>query len=414
MATTPARGAILVLPSSSAGQQGPVGAFVSTAGWASAMRRVVGESWVVTARGEVVGTETLRAEGSSPRLAPPTRRAARRLVPVVVKTALKDARDWRRARRCVIPVDGPWRHHDVAFVWQRHELFHDEGIDLAAALHVPAVVFVPAPLVWQARVWGVRRPGWGAFVERVGEARALARADVVACGSDAVVEQVQRMGVDPQRTVVTPTGVDVELFARGRGDRSLRDAFGLDGFVVGWVGSFRRFHALEQLVDALAGLEGATLLLVGDGPERAHIEARARAAGVRCVVTGTVPHDDLPRHLGAMDVAVVVAAADAPFHYSPLKLAEYLAAGLPVVAPRAGDLAERLHDGVDAILVPPGDTGALRSALERLRADPAERARLAAGATAAAAGWSWDRSVEILLAAIDRVRPRPVGRQPPW
>jgi len=104
-----------------------------------------------------------------------------------------------------------------------------------------------------------------------------------------------------------------------------------------------------------------------------------------------------------MDVALVLAAADAPFHYSPLKLAEYLAAGLPVIAARAGDLPHQLRDGVDAILVPPGDHAELASVLARLQSDPGERLRLAAAARSAAAErFSWDQSVEQVLEAARR------------
>ena len=108
-----------------------------------------------------------------------------------------------------------------------------------------------------------------------------------------------------------------------------------------------------------------------------------------------------------MDVALVLAAADAPFHYSPLKLAEYLAAGLAVVAPRAGDLPKQLHDGVDALLVRPGDSDELAAALLRLQRDPEERGRLGnAARSAAAERWSWDRSVEQVLDAAQRSRGR--------
>jgi glycosyltransferase involved in cell wall biosynthesis len=121
--------------------------------------------------------------------------------------------------------------------------------------------------------------------------------------------------------------------------------------------------------------------------------------------TGTVAHDEIPSYLAAMDVAVVLAASDRTFHYSPLKLAEYLLAGLPVVAPRAGELPARLHDGVDAVLVEPGDPAALARALRRLRDDPDARARLGRGARAAADDWSWDRSAARVLAAASAARP---------
>jgi hypothetical protein len=75
---------------------------------------------------------------------------------------------------------------------------------------------------------------------------------------------------------------------------------------------------------------------------------------------------------------------------APWKLAEYLAAGLPVIAPRVAQCTERLRDGVDAPLVTPGDTSALAEALEHLRADPAARAALGLRARAAAErGGSW-------------------------
>jgi glycosyltransferase involved in cell wall biosynthesis len=201
--------------------------------------------------------------------------------------------------------------------------------------------------------------------------------------------------------VITPTGLDPALVRGGVDGGRVRAALGLgEAFVVGWVGSFRKFHALDVGVDALARVPGATFLLVGDGPERAPIEARARARGVRVVCTGTVPHDDVPEYLAAMDAALLLADKGGPFHYSPLKLAEYLAAGLPVVAPRAGDLPAQLRDEIDALLVPPGDVAALAAAVRRLRDDAPLRARLASGAHAAAGLRTWDASVDRLLAAL--------------
>jgi phosphatidylinositol alpha 1,6-mannosyltransferase len=84
-----------------------------------------------------------------------------------------------------------------------------------------------------------------------------------------------------------------------------------------------------------------------------------------------------------------------------LKLAEYLSAGIPVIAPLAGGLPAQLHDDVDALLVPAGDRAALTVALRRLRNEPATRERLARGARAAADHWSWDRSVARVLSAVD-------------
>jgi glycosyltransferase involved in cell wall biosynthesis len=400
--STPRRGAILALPTTPTGQHGPVAAWLSTAGWASGVRRVLGEAWIVTASG-LVDEASVRSEASHAQLAPPSGRAPHHRVPIVAKTAFKDAREWRRAQQFAVTADGPWRANDVVFVWQRHELFHRAGLRLARRLGVPSVLFVPAPLVWQAKHWGTRRPGYASAIEHFGETRSFVRADVVAVGSEAVAEHLARLGVAERRLVVTPTGLDPDVFGELRNGRSLRRSLQLDGrFVVGWVGSFRNFHGLDQAVDALVDMPDATLLLVGDGPERCRIEERARRGGVAVVSTGTVPHDAVPELLAAMDVGLVLAPAGQPFHYSPLKLAEYLASGVAVVAPRAGGIPSQLADGSEALLFEPADVADLARCLRRLRDEPEDRARLAAaGRRAALDRWSWDRSVERVVAAVE-------------
>ena len=119
-------------------------------------------------------------------------------------------------------------------------------------------------------------------------------------------------------------------------------------------------------------------MLVGDGPERPHLEDLATALGVRdaVVFTGTVRHDELPEYLGAMDATIVTARAGQAFHYSPLKLREYLASGCPVVAPRIGEVSRTVTDGVDALLYEPGDADGLAERILRLHASPDLATRL--------------------------------------
>jgi glycosyltransferase involved in cell wall biosynthesis len=210
--------------------------------------------------------------------------------------------------------------------------------------------------------------------------------------------------------MVTPSGADLSMFGELPDRDQVREELRLKNrFVVGWVGSFRKFHALEQAVEALAGMEGATLLLVGDGPERARVRELGREAGVAVRLTGTVPYQEIPKYLAAMDAALVLCSPDQPFHYSPLKLAEYLAAGLPVVAPNVAQLHDRLTDGVDAVLVPPGDASALAGSLKQLRDDPELRAKLGAEARRTARqNWSWDTELNRVLERLAGGAPRPV------
>jgi glycosyltransferase involved in cell wall biosynthesis len=100
-----------------------------------------------------------------------------------------------------------------------------------------------------------------------------------------------------------------------------------------------------------------------------------------------------------MDVGVVMGEPRS-FYYSPLKLAEYLAAGLPVVAPDVEPLGKLLEPDGNAVLYPAGEVGALRRALTDLATDAPRRQRLRAGALATAPQWSWDEQVRRVRAAV--------------
>jgi len=96
------------------------------------------------------------------------------------------------------------------------------------------------------------------------------------------------------------------------------------------------------------------------------------------------------------------------FYFSPLKVYEYMAAGLPVVASRVGQLQKLIEPGVNGLLVPPGDTAALAAALGRLQSDPQLRLRLGQAARAAVIRQhTWDAVAEQILRL---AAPSPGGR----
>ena len=375
-------------PNRAGGQTAPVASWISVASWAAAARRLWGQSWIVTPEGILEPEEIMqRASDPAALKGPPGSASLRRKIPTIVKTGLKDARKALEARQFrEAGLEGPWRSEDVRFVWQRHDLFHDAGVAAAKALERPLVVFTPALIVQEAAGWGVKRPGWQGLLERTAEAPLLKAADVVACGSVEIAEQVGRLGVPEARLLVTPNGVDPEMFSPEKRGDDVRQRLGLEErFVIGWVGSFRKFHGLDMALEAMKTIESeipeATLLLVGDGLERAHIEETVHALDLRNVVmTGTVGYLEIPEHIAAMDVAVITDRGSGPFHYSPLKLREYMAAGKAVIAPRIGEMARWLVDGEDAVLVESGDTKDLAVAIVHLHERPDLRDRLGAAA----------------------------------
>ena len=190
-----------------------------------------------------------------------------------------------------------------------------------------------------------------------------------------------------ERIHVVPNGVDPNRFPD-----SLRPSCpGPPGsFTIGFVGTLKPWHGLTTLVEAFAllkqGAPEARLLLVGDGPERSRLEAELAKRGIResSVFTGAVAPHEVPGWLASMDVAVAPYPKLANFYFSPLKVYEYLAAGLPIVASRIGQLADLLRHEETGLLCPPGDAAALAQSLERLRGDLALRKRLGMAARAAA------------------------------
>jgi glycosyltransferase involved in cell wall biosynthesis len=369
------------------GQRGPVAPWITMASWARAAAARHGDAFVLTPEGALDPTDALvRATPPAAPVGAPARPSWRRWIPEPAVTLAKDGRRIGQNRAFERALDrARWRAASVPYVFQLHGLFWDAGLRLARDLGVPSVLVVDACQVEEARSWGVHRPGWSHLAERTGEAPALRAADLVVCVSDEVAASVARVAGRRAGVIVVPNGVDTDVFTPDPDARAAdrEHAVGdTPGFVVGWSGSFRSFHGLEVLVEAAAKLRDRipelTLLLVGDGLGRPAIEAAARDAGVRALFPGTVPYFDVPRYLRAMDVAVVLASST-QFHYSPVKLREYQACGVPVIAAAAGEMG-RMRDGDTLVPVAPHDPAALARAIEQLHDDRVRANAMAARA----------------------------------
>jgi len=191
------------------------------------------------------------------------------------------------------------------------------------------------------------------------------------------------LGVRAERLLVVPNGVHLEPYQyadREATRRLARQRLELppgDGLVLGFVGFYRKWHRLDLAVRCLArpGFERARLVLVGAGPSQEKLAAAAGELGVaeRVHFAGTRPHLEIPELLTAFDIALVPGIN---LYASPLKLQEYLAAGLAVVAPDQSNLREVLVDGENALLFHAGNQDDLHAALLRLARDAELRGRL--------------------------------------
>jgi glycosyltransferase involved in cell wall biosynthesis len=172
---------------------------------------------------------------------------------------------------------------------------------------------------------------------------------------------------------------------------------GTRAFTVLFVGRLVERKGVPTLLDAWnqASLPNARLVIVGDGPDRAALEARAAALGIDPTVEfrGRVSDEELAAAYATADVFVLPAVLDVRGDTEGLGvvLLEAMASNIPVLASAAGGITDVVIDNESGLLVPPGDVGALAEALQRLHRDPELRARLAAGGVARGGdALSWD------------------------
>jgi glycosyltransferase involved in cell wall biosynthesis len=261
-------------------------------------------------------------------------------------------------------------------VYERYSLWSYAGMEFARAAEVPGLLEVNAPLIEEQAEF--RSLTHRDKAEEVAK-RAFAAADVVIAVSDEMAAFLEKYSATRDKTQVIPNGVDPERIKPG-----LTPAWPAkrDLFTIGFVGSLKPWHGLPVLVEAFQKFyqeePNSRLLIVGDGPEATKLNDELRKHGLdkATLMTGAVSPDHVPGWLASMDAAVAPYPDLPRFYFSPLKVFEYMAAGLPVIASRVGQIARVIQHEVNGLLVPPGDSSALAAAFRQLRNNPEMSARL--------------------------------------
>lgn len=283
--------------------------------------------------------------------------------------------------------------YEVALASRLAEVVEEEGIDVVHAHY--AIPHTLAALLVKEVVAPHRLPVvttlHGTDITIVGQDRAYARmtsyairaSDVVTAVSEYLRRETDRVFGALRPIDVIPNFVDLQRFHPYR-EPSRRRAFARTGeALLVHVSNFRPVKRSVAAVEVLARVvreRPAVLLMVGDGPDRAACEARARELGVR----------DRVRFAGAQaEVESLLPLADLfllPSEYESFGLAalEAMACGTPTVAFAAGGLPEVIEDGVDGRLLPPHDDLAMGEAVLALLRDDAVRGAMGVAARAAA------------------------------
>ncbi len=298
-------------------------------------------------------------------------------------------------------------------VYERLSLFGTAGARITAGLTgCRHVVEVNALLAEEESAW--RGLHQSALAQRI-ERRVLNSADLTAAVSDEVSEKIRRVAPGARRAVV-PNGVDVARFQNLPDRRQARAALGLPiGTPLAcFVGALRPWHGVEVALDAVALLQNLELAIVGDGPVRASLEDHAARLGIaeRVHFLGHRDHSDAIRALAASDIALAPYPALEGFSFSPLKLYEYLAAGVPVVASAIGQIPAILDGGRWGTLVRPGDAEDLAAGLGRVLLDrPTARTVALAARAHTLANDGWDKRAQRICDLVTDIDTRESSRE---
>lgn len=273
-------------------------------------------------------------------------------------------------------------------VTERYYNFAGGGVLAARRLGVPALLEVNALMVDPPAVFKRRLDDrLGAPMRRWAVAQCRMADRIVTPLHATVPPEVPR-----EKIVELPWGAAVERFLpeqvsgcggveMSRCDENATSPHVRTSTVV-FLGSFRAWHGVLTFMHAAVALLRAgrdvQFLLVGDGPERAAAEQLAAPWPGRFTFTGAVPYDDVPGLLAQAKIGVAPfdtaqhpALRTAGFFWSPLKIYEYMAAGLPVVTTALHPLNQIVRDGQEGLLFREGDPQDLAAALARLLDQPA-------------------------------------------
>lgn len=255
----------------------------------------------------------------------------------------------------------PFEVVDAEFFWP----------DAPTAMRISAALGVP----YSAKArgsdihWWTMQPGCRAQIVEAGRTAAATIAVSAALKADMVA-----LGMEADRILVHYTGVDLARFDMV--DRAAaKAALGVDGPLLLTVGYLIERKGQRIAIDAVAKIPGATLLIVGQGPAQAELEAQiaALSLGDRVRLLGSLPHEKLPPLFAAADVMVLPTASEGLANV----WVEALASGTPVVTTDVGGAREVIDRPAAGRLVP-RDPDVVADAVRELLADPPAQADIRA------------------------------------
>jgi len=290
------------------------------------------------------------------------------------------------------------------FIYERASLYATAGVSLAKEFGIPLILELNAPLAVEQSAY--RGTGFGALAAQA-EKWLLTQADAILSVSAELKKHVMELGVSGKKVHVIPNAVNASLFKPGIPNLANHLLAHLNGApVLGFVGGLRPWHGVEVLPALLARLQkrhpNVQLVIAGDGPLRSELERdfKERFLERSVTFTGLLLHEQIPEIIRRFDIALApYPRLDHHFYFSPLKLFEYMACGIPVIASRVGQIADVITHGKTGLMYRPGKLEELSGHCIKLLGNPKLRKALGSAAARSVANkFTWDRNVERVIA----------------
>jgi glycosyltransferase involved in cell wall biosynthesis len=287
-------------------------------------------------------------------------------------------------------------------LFQRIQALDWSGYLVQRSQKIPLILELNAPLAEEVALqWG--KTGTSFYARH--EKKCLWSADAIIVVSDILRHYLISKGVEEKKIFVNPNGVDLEKFKITEEDRkSIRKKLGIpDGDrIIGYLGSSKSWHGRENILRAFnelkISLSDLWLLIIGEKGL-----AHDKTLSEKIIETGVIQHDEVPQYLAACDLAVAPYVKMSLFYFSPLKIMEYMAASLPIVATNQGQISELLASG-RGVLYNAESLNELVGALKYVLEDPSLASEMGSAARSyAEKHLGWDRNVERIVSVFGNI-----------
>ena len=282
--------------------------------------------------------------------------------------------------------------HQPDILYERYNLYYHAGAWLKARTGIPLIMEVNAPLAEERARHGDLSL---TSIAQKSQQSIWRAADMVLPVTNVLADHVRALGVPAEKISIIQNGVG-DGFLNAVNDQFVRRQFGLgERTILGFTGFVRDWHGVDRVLRYIGENRDKNihLLLVGDGPARADLEALAAQLGIAhmLTITGVVQRDEMPAYVAAFDIALQPASVA---YASPLKLFEYMGLARAIIAPKQANIEEVLTHGTDAYLFDTAVEGAFEGALNFLVEDTQARQRMgqAARASLDRQGLTWARN----------------------